>query len=150
MVKKDSLSNDIDLIKEFEELKLKQKLLISSLNRKNKDVLEVQIIDLSKKVDFLVKIFKEANSEDEDGENKLLTLEDIDSKISNFEANLNERFDSMEKRFAEMKSQTGNSQIKKSPGGLPIPDFKAGEVKDKKEETVIEKNISKKEKKKWF
>lgn len=34
MAKNDSLSSDINFIKEFEELKLKQKLLVESLKKK--------------------------------------------------------------------------------------------------------------------
>lgn len=62
MAKNETLSTDMNFIKEFEELKLKQRLLIETLKRKSKLSHDTAIENLDNKLDFLVKIFTEANS----------------------------------------------------------------------------------------
>ena len=58
MVKKEALSSDLRFIKEVEELKIKQKLLIESLKRKNSDEQNKLFLEINSKLDFLVNIFQ--------------------------------------------------------------------------------------------
>lgn len=92
MVKNSSLSSDIDFIKEFEELRLKQKILIESLNKKNQFKEKELLMEMNSKLDFLVKIFKDSADSD---------FNEKDFLTQNFK----QVFDKME----EMRSQFDNS-----------------------------------------
>lgn len=158
MVKNDSLSSDLDLIKEVEELRLKQKLLVESLKQKQSGELQQALIEIHSKLDFLVKIFKEANSnsEDEDQESKLISLEE---KFTTFEAQSKEQFEELKNSLTDISSLL--SHLNKSPfpvdekpivnenSQVPTPSFK---VEDKLETvSSLEKaNQTPKKKKGWF
>lgn len=90
MVKAESLGSDVDFIKEFEELKIKQRLLIESLKRKSQSEDGKLFLEINAKLDFLVKIFKEANSNDD-------KKDDI-----NFEEKFNEVFDKFDSLSAKV------------------------------------------------
>lgn len=92
MVKDSSLSSDIDLIKEFEELKLKQKILVESLNRKNKSKEKEFLIELNSKLDFLIKIFRDTSDTDFNEQEYLdQKFSELMIKIEDIEKNLNQR-----------------------------------------------------------
>jgi len=76
-----NLSEDINFVKEFEELKLKQRLLVESLNKKNKSELTQYLVDMNSKLDFLVKIFKESQNQEET-EEEVNAQEELNSNIS--------------------------------------------------------------------
>lgn len=81
MVKiQDSESN---FIKEFEELKLKQKILIESLRNKRVDKYENLLTEIQTKLDFLTKMFTDTESDSSDEEDVLVELKDKVSAISN-------------------------------------------------------------------
>jgi hypothetical protein len=63
---KDELSSDLDLVKELEQIKLKQRLLIETLRRKA-DLQETKVQQqMNAKLDFLVKIFKDTSGQDQE------------------------------------------------------------------------------------
>lgn len=84
MTNKTSLNLDVDFIKNFEELKLKQRILIETLKNKEKNKEEVLISEINSKLDFLVNLFKDAEGNDED-----------DFQFDK----LNKRLDEMEKKI---------------------------------------------------
>ena len=128
MTKKESLSSDIDLIKEFEELKLKQRLLIESLKKKTESQ-NVQLHkEINSKLDFLVKIFTEAQKKESAAQEDIYSkqFEELFSKIDSLDEKL--------EKVMSQKSQASNTQpapqkdssedIKKSSNMPPLPDFK--------------------------
>lgn len=154
MVKNDSLSDDIGFVKEFEELKLKQKLLIESLNNKNKTEMNQFLLDINSKLDFLVKIFKESQNDDEEQNEFEVKL---DSKISD----LIKKVDSFDKKFEELDSKLSSldtnylkseeliqKEIKNININVPKPDFKVDSKVQLKDEVKIE--TDKVKKRKWF
>lgn len=100
MVKHTSLSSDLDLIKELEELRIKQKLLVESLGKKKLSKDDELLINLDAKIDFLVKIFQESSSpeesEDESGEN---SHSKIMEKLNSIEENLNQKFEELSEKL---------------------------------------------------
>jgi uncharacterized coiled-coil protein SlyX len=112
---KETLSSDLELIKELEQLRLKQKILIETLNKKNSTKLNQVLSELNSKIDFLVKIFKEANETEDQTEveiskivkdlsSKFDTIEDLFSevlnkKLASFEEKINERFNILEEKI---------------------------------------------------
>jgi len=144
MVKNDSLSGDLNLVKEFEELKLKQKLLIDSLSRKNKTEMNVFLVEINSKLDFLVKIFKETQKEEKEGENENPNeymetkfkemIEKIDSFQEDFKVKLeeiNKKFSDIEKpkkSLEEFKLNVTPIEVENSKSELPPkPDFEVDE-----------------------
>lgn len=86
---RDEMSSDLDLVKELEQLKLKQRLLIETLRRKN-DLQETKIQQqISAKLDFLVKIFKDTSGQDQE----------------------KEKFEHLDVEFKEVKDQFTQQQL---------------------------------------
>lgn len=151
-----SLSSDLDLIKEFEELKIKQKLLIESIKKKGNSPQEQLLIDINSKLDFLVKIFKEVNDNSESNDNfenlsNLVT--GISEKFESLEKKYDEEFERLHKSLSEITIKLNTAQLKSNDNSslnLPTaPDFK---VSDKVEQISSSQNNENKEKKKrkWF
>lgn len=154
MAKTTTISSDIDFIREVEELKLKQKLLVESLKKKNSNEQNQLFLEINSKLDFLVKIFSEANKHDEEeNEEEKIDFEtkfsEVDDKIDKVSKNLGERFDTIEKLLKEIKVNTNqivpqkvdlNSEVaniaqnrENAKENLPpAPDFKVDENKKKK------------------
>lgn len=108
MVKSNSLSSDLDLVKEIEELRIKQKLLIESLRQKNLSDENKLFLEINSKLDFLVKIFTQANKNDDvlEDENQQITdkkLVDLDEKLNNMQEEFIKRFDNLEKNILKIK-----------------------------------------------
>ena len=146
MVKIDSISNDLNLVKEFEELKLKQKLLIEALNSKSKTEMNQFLLDINAKLDFLVKIFKESQKVDEEETTEDEIKKSIDSVLEKFDLvdkKIDEKFDLMENKFEDL-----NKKILKTEGivernlnhpssSIPTPSF---EIDSKLKEDKIKEN----------
>lgn len=81
MAKGSQLGSDIDFIKEFEELRLKQKILIESLNRKKHSNEGHLLTEMNSKLDFLVKLFKDSQDTGEE-EEEFDQKEYLDTKFS--------------------------------------------------------------------
>jgi len=88
MVQKAGLINDIDFIKNFEELKLKQRLLIETLKNKGENKESILLHEVNSKLDFLVKLFKEAQGVDDEESHFLQVNEKIDALSNKFEQSL--------------------------------------------------------------
>lgn len=114
MTKATSLSEDLNFVKEFEELRLKQKLLIDSLNKKNSSQMNTYLLDINSKLDFLVKIFKEANSSQDESE--LTTL--ITSKFVELTEKIEENNKSLEEKFENINEKLGilDNKVNKTEG----------------------------------
>lgn len=115
MTKKESLISDIDFVKEVEELKLKQKILIESLKKKNSNEQNKLFLEINSKLDFLVNIFKETNKIDnEEVQEETKQFEEIISKIDEVKKDFELKFNSIEKTLETMnkKSLTNNNQLK--------------------------------------
>lgn len=95
---KESLSSDIDLIKEFEQVKLKQKLLINSISQNNLTFQNQALDEINKKLDFLVTIFQKAN-ENENDDHIEKKLEQIDKNQKENTNLLEEKIISYEEKF---------------------------------------------------
>lgn len=165
MVKKSdsvSLSSDLDFIKEFEELKIRQKLLVDSLKKKNLSMQNDLFNDINSKLDFLIKIFQEANdtSQNVEDENQQLysKFDDLSEKITSVESNFNERFEDVTELLEKIsaKVSTYHLPVQKTNGEkmvdmAPKPDFKVEDNKigDKVEEKIANSD-DKKKKKRWF
>lgn len=105
MAKSSGLSSDIDVIKEFEELKLKQKLLIESLKRNGETTQNKLFLEINSKLDFLVKIFMEANNptSDENAEEKIdyeAKFKEVLDKVASLGNNFNDRLDKIESKIS--------------------------------------------------
>ncbi len=108
MVKNTSLSSDIDLIKEFEELKLKQKLLVGTLKRKDEYVENRFLLELNSKIDFLVKIFKEAKEIEETNANDG-DISKVIGRIDTMESKLDELTKKIDKlNFSDLSINSSN------------------------------------------
>lgn len=125
MVKNENfLSQDINLIKELESLKLKQKLLIDSLKRNSKTQENQLFLDLNSKLDFLVKIFKEANTQNEEEEKESIEKENqakLDSmleKIENLSKSIDEKFDKMNEKTENLSVKIKNNTENKPNSNL--------------------------------
>ncbi|MDA3856509.1 MAG: hypothetical protein PF569_09720 [Candidatus Woesearchaeota archaeon] len=99
MGKVESLSSDVNFIKEFEELKLKQRLLIDSLKKKSQSEQERLFLEINAKLDFLVQIFKEANSSDDEKEKVDFEAKfnDVLDKIDSLSIKVDDSFTKVEK-----------------------------------------------------
>jgi DNA-binding FrmR family transcriptional regulator len=88
MAKQNSGVSDIELIKEIESLRLKQKLLLQTLKNNEKAKKDSVFRQIDTKLDFLMKIFEDATSdEDTKEENNIINkkLDDIVKRISAIE-----------------------------------------------------------------
>lgn len=119
---KESLSSDIDFIKEFEQLRLRQKLLINSINKNHEDEHNNLLNEIDKKLDFLVKIFQEVKENDQDDhvEKKIDTIQEkqeadqtaLLEKLASIEENFNEKFEEISIKLSSSKiSENISSQI---------------------------------------
>jgi len=121
MVKVSELSSDINVIKEFEELKLKQKLLIESLKNNTDSNQNKLFLEINSKLDFLVKIFTEANQADDEGEEKVdfnSKFNEILESISSFSQETKESFSKLDERITKLEKDE-----------VQIPEIKVPEVK---------------------
>lgn len=116
MVKsEESLSSDIALIKEFEELKLKQKLLIESLRKKGGGEDNQLLMDLNSKLDFIVKIFQEVNENSESTEvmdELKKEFKSVDEKLNSFKDHFEEKFSELDDKISELKEFIENRDVK--------------------------------------
>ena len=102
--KKEVLSSDIELIKELEQLRLKQQLLLSSLKGSSKQDKNSRLLDeINSKLDFLVSLFKEAK-EQEGTEKKI--LEKIGKLEERVESTLKE-FKNWQGKLEKEKKESG-------------------------------------------
>lgn len=110
MVKENVLSSDIDIVKEFEELKIKQRLLIQSLKNKTNSEENSLFLEINSKLDFLVKIFVETQtpSEDENAEDNAGGNDTEDEQTST----IVQKLDLLSKSFDDKFSNI-NIEIKK-------------------------------------
>jgi len=154
MDKNQSLCNDLDFIKEFEELKLKQKLLIETLNSKNKTEMNSFLLEINSKLDFLVKIFKESQEQEQEDTSQdviLNKIEEMNSKIDNLTTSFESKLDLVNEDFIKINKSLSKidtnveKELTTNNMKLPKPDFK---VDDNLIKTEISNN--KKDKKKWF
>lgn len=149
---KASLSSDLDLVKEVEQLRIKQKLLLTAIKEKDKKIeVEKMLNSISSQISFLVEIFKEANNTDENGSEKSdedksaekVTLEDINTSITLFKEEVLTKISDLDKKILKVinkkedlslspKNIETNGEINsKAQPELPKPDFSAvDELKD--------------------
>lgn len=118
MVTKESLSSDLDLIKEFESLKLKQSLLLESLKRNKVRNDENELMkDIHSKMSQLLEVFLEVKDSGEKEDLK----KDIDYS-SNF-VQLTEKVDSLESKLNQILKLVKSLEVQKktdsSEGELP-------------------------------
>lgn len=132
MTKNSGFSSDLDLIKEFEELRLKQKILIESLKRKEGSKDQDLLVELNSKIDFLVKIFKDSTDTDFDEKSYL---------DEHFKA-LNDRFERfnqlIENRLSQVEIQIkslSDRQISYSKT-LEDEDKKKSDIRSEKEKDI--------------
>ncbi len=144
MSKEESLSKDLNFVKEFEELKLKQKILIEALNSKNKTEMNQFLLDINSKLDFLVKIFKEsqeAEEEDTFQDDIIKKADDIINKFEELDKKLDEKFEAFEEKFDSFNSLLGKTEgivernLEHPSSTIPSPNFKFKDknLNDKKE-----------------
>lgn len=167
---KESLSSDIDFIKEFEQLRLRQKLLINSINKNHEDEHNNLLNEIDKKLDFLVKIFQEVKENDQD-DHVEKKINGIQEKQEADQTALLEKLASMEEAFNEkledISMKLSSSKVSNSISSTPVEENKDQQSKNSVENKVdqissnpkgemppspdfkVEKD-SKKEKKKWF
>lgn len=164
------LSSDVNFIKEFEELKLKQRLLIDSLKKKSQSEQERLFLEINAKLDFLVQIFKEANSTDDEKE-KIdfeAKFNEVLDKINSLSTKVDESFSKIEllKTKTAIDKSSTNSPLKTSvennskdlgvppisskvsSNSLPPPPAFKTEISDKNKGAL--KGDSSAKKKKWF
>ncbi len=116
MVKVSSnLNSDMEFIKEFEELRLKQKLLIDSLKKNKKHENNNVLIEINSKLDFIVNIFKDVNENDNEN-NSLIEekINELNDKILNLETyftQIIEKLENLEKSNQTKKEKNSNSDI---------------------------------------
>jgi len=149
MVKKDnSFVDDIALVKEIEELKLKQQLLISSLKKKAQTQESQLFLDVNSKLDFLVKIFKESISPHEEGENiegeEEETIETkvdkLIEKIDILNSNFNEKIEKIEKKIGSASITSKINKPNKSEE-LSQDDSSKEILADVKKEVIIDNKV---------
>jgi len=172
MVKYESISNDLNLVKEFEELKLKQKLLIEALNSKNKIEMNQFLLDVNAKLDFLVKIFKDSQKAEEEDttENEIKeNLNSILERFENLDKKIDEKFELMENKFEDLNKKLLKTEgivernLEHPSSSIPNPSFRIDpnlkvpsddkKINENKIENLVnntKKEEEKKKKKKWF
>jgi len=159
---KTKLNSDLDFIKEFEELRLKQKLLVETLSKKNSSEMNKYLLDINSKLDFLVKIFKESTSSED------MSITQLDEKLNSYfskiidkisfvETNLNEKIDNVknniggfskliEKTEGIVEKNLEKQDLSELTNEIPKPNFNVDESKKK---AILEEGVKNK-KKKWF
>lgn len=150
MAKGSDLGSDVDFIKEFEELRLKQKILIESLNRQKKSKEKELIIEINSKLDFLVKVFKDSENSDFDEQTYLDNhFNDLNGKIDQiFEmsSSFDDRLKKMESKMI-LLSKLNEQEEKKEEEEPPVPEkdstelYSPSEDFEKKEETEESKSF---------
>lgn len=162
MAKKDSLGIDVNFIKEVEELKIKQKLLVQSLKQKSDSQQNKLFLEINSKLDFLVNIFAEAKHSDgvETVPEEGTSGNSVMDKLQEISDSLNKRFDDLEKKinakvvvkknvhevneFSSQKdSSNSGEEVSEDENLPPIPKF-GNEVKIQEDNDVTSK------KKRWF
>lgn len=133
MVKNTSLSSDIDLIKELEELRIKQKLLVETLAKKEKLGKNEGLAEIIAKLDFLVKIFQESISEEHTTEKPdELKISDVDKKLTEIEEKMQKNFETLLSKIDKIsKTQTKTTIAQPEPKKIekkeeklpPVPNF---------------------------
>ena len=103
MTKSTSLASDVSFIKEFEELRLKQKLLIESLKKKESSKEENLLVDINTKLEFLVNLFKDAEEDSSHDEHNDENFKKIFERLDEIETNINDRLLQLEKSHEELK-----------------------------------------------
>jgi len=133
--------SDLDLIKEVESLRLKQKLLVSTLKRESLLKKDEAFVELNTKLDMIIKIFKDA-SEGENKEEESVIEEKLNSIIEKLTVvdEISEKLEVLTKRISELDSKPSSSVSSPSPSNLPpAPNFAADNSKvsptEKKDET---------------
>ncbi|MFW5704547.1 MAG: hypothetical protein ACOCXG_01770 [Nanoarchaeota archaeon] len=137
MEKSESMCSDLNLIKEVESLRLKQKLLVSTLKRESLLKKDEAFVELNAKLDMIIKIFKDAS----EGENKEEEGSAIEEKLNNIVEKLaiideiSEKLDVLTKRVSELDSKPSSPSSSNIP---PAPNFAADNSLEKKDETNSE------------
>ena len=102
------LSDDIDLIKEFESLKLKQSLLLESLKHKHKqEENDKEIKEVHSIVQQLLDVFLEAKKIEKDDSSKNNGSEDNEKEDPL--VRIENKIDSLQKEISEIKQKVENS-----------------------------------------
>ena len=112
------MNSDLDLVRELESLRLKQRLLTESLEKKKDLGKSEQLADIASKLDFLVSIFKSATEEEQSEK------EDTKEKIEELDKKFSEVLDKIDKRFDEIEAKITTLSV--SSDGVkrpPVPDF---------------------------
>lgn len=144
---KTPLSSDLDLVKEIEQLRIKQKLLLQAFKEKDgKEEQEKLLSSISSQVQFLVEIFKEENSTDKEAEEETKNNHDkIIEKIDSIKIAIFERMDLLEKKFETLENKT----ISDKEGIVSEDDADEEKISLKEvEEVFAKKDISEVEKNK--
>ena len=140
MVKSNELSSDVNIIKEFEELKLKQRLLIESLKNNTDSNQNKLFLEINSKLDFLVKIFTEANQTESEDEHKTENkYNEIINMISNLEEKFNTSFLNIEDKISNILEKKEESIDKKEEGKETN---KEGQLKEE-EKVFLSESLSK-------
>jgi hypothetical protein len=105
---KTPLSSDLDLVKEIEQLRIKQKLLLQAFKHKDKKEDQQELLQsISAQVQFLVEIFKEETSTDKDAEEETKNNQSrILDKIDSVKTAIFERMDLLEKKIDSIELKT--------------------------------------------
>ena len=139
MAREKTLSSDIDFIREFEELKIKQRLLIENLKKKGQSNQDKLFLEINSKLDFLVKIFKESNEPNVENNDEAVVQEDpIILRIEGLTKVFNDKFVSLEEKLDKLIANNKNAPItpsnptfinpedrSSSQLAAPKPDFEA-------------------------
>jgi hypothetical protein len=170
MVKNDSLSSDIDLIKELESLRIKQKLLVESLSKKSGEHENILLSHIDAKLEFLVKIFQDTSApvstetekvSGEDSGTDETKSESFESKLferlETIETSMIARFGELEEKISKLKTSQNSSQsslpsekVENNDNLPPVPTFNDSSNKEVSKSTDSNKLEDTEKKKKWF
>lgn len=143
MSKSKSLSSDIDFIKEFEELRIKQKLLVESLSRKKKGA-EVDLLQqIDAKLEFLVKLFQDTGEDDSHDEFVKEKFENLNTRLEDFEKKVVKTIQDLADKI-ESNGEKDWVMQKKEGGGLVegVKDLDEISKSDKKEKNNLKLKYS--------
>lgn len=106
MVNSKSLGSDLDLVKEFEELKIKQRLLLENLKHQNREEKkDLFLKEIGANVDFLVTVFKETEKNDAEEPQVIeKSIRALSEQITELGKTLSKRMDALEKQFVQKES----------------------------------------------
>ena len=138
MSKVSSSKNEESLDKQLERVKLKQKLLIDSIKSKVNKEQNESLIELNSKIDFLVKVFSQIKSQEEDSKKEFTIFSKevrnhLEEVSQNLEINIKslkkeikkellEEFSDQKGKFIKIENQKYN--LRTNQNGAPIlPDF---------------------------